>query len=66
MKKSNHVKYLKMISILQDEALLLMLFCEGVLKQREHIQHMVKLYIIFWGGQFVLQFFMQIAFLKTF
>ena len=47
---------LKIILILQNDMLLLMLFCKCVLKQREE-------FILFWE-QYVLRFSVKIAYLK--
>ena len=57
---------LKTILILQNEMLLLKLFCKEVLKQREDIQDMVTLKIILFWEQYVLIFSVKIDYLTIF
>ena len=55
-KLAKRVDNLKIILILQNDMLLLMLFCKCVLKQTEE-------FILFWE-QYVLRFSVKIAYLK--
>ena len=62
-KLANPVDDLKTILVLQKEMFLLMIFCRRVL--RKTYQDMLKLQIPFWE-KYVLQFSVQIAYLKIF
>ena len=57
---------LKIILILQNEMLLLMLFCKRVLKQREDIPRYGNTINNFFWGQYALIFSVKIAYLKIF
>ena len=57
---------LKIILILQNEVLLLMLFCKRVLKQREDIPRYGILYTTLFWEQYVLIFFVKIAYFEIF
>ena len=65
-KLANRVDDLKIILILQNEVLLLMLFCKRVLKQREDIPGYGKTKNSTFWEQYVLIFSVKIACLKIF